>query len=169
LSPWGFFLFIEVSSFIVNEIYRNFFSNTSTPDITAVDNGAKKGGPGSFRAQFISDEKIRLEHRKYEENYFNVQSFEMFNSPPCQSPYINVDNIGVRLNRSSNEEKNKKQKTGVPITIWLMGSSALFSLPTTADYGTIPAYLEESLNKKYSACNFKVKNFGTIFSKTFED
>jgi hypothetical protein len=74
---------------------------------------------------------------------------------PFNSATLNTDDQGLRA-RSA----DLPIPSGKVITIWMLGSSALFGLHL-ADDETIPAVIERSLNIKYDEATFVVRNFGT--------
>ncbi len=148
---------MEFSAWVVIKSYNtNFFSNNKK-----VSSAITK----EINIESYSDlSGITRDYSNYK--WRNYLSYLVYGNLPYKSQHINVDQNGIRSNGNLiNKNSNSKKYTK---TIWVFGSSAIFGA-TNSDSETVPAYLEQYLNKKDNNTYYNVKNMGVSGYNSFQE
>jgi hypothetical protein len=112
---------------------------------------------------FVSNPQILKDHSNKPWGIFG--SYALYhNYPNYHSHFLNHDEFGYRVN--GNVIDKKVDRT---LTVWMVGSSALYGSPNLADTETLPSYVERTLNLRFPQYKITVRNFAVPASKALQD
>ena len=154
------FLIILTESFSYSILY--FYKKKISNKVSEIDKTYKSNLSKniSISNPMYSSEEVKLKLRQAtanEREYYEYFAHLVYKNKKFVSPYLNIDEHGIRKNSKNPYQINdlKKKK------IWFSGSSSIFGL-TNADFQTVPAYLEQMLQTTAKNFDFKVLNLGVV-------